>query len=224
MRLVDSSLNVDICLTYDRPTVLVIENKESFMQFSFDIWNQSNGKDGIVILSERDKSVRFDKSVELVINPFGINFNDKKILTKVYSELEELCTESYIEEISFINANIVSLFDMLEQKIDYPIHFSIDTDLKGLFKLQEVKIEESEDGFLDRLISYIKLIHQACNVRMFVFVNLKTFFSNDMIEELYKACVYEEIIVVDVENHDFGKEIEMEKYFIIDEDLCLIEA
>lgn len=224
MRLVYPLLDVELCLSINSPTVLVLEDKAFFLQFVFDLWNHSQGKEGNLLLSEKDKPVKVDKNVEVVINPFAINLNDKKILTKVYSELEELCNESYIEEISAINANIVSLMDMLEQSISYPIKFDIDVELKGLFKLQCVKIEESDDGLLDRLVSYIKLLHQICAIRVFVFVNLKAFLSSDMIAELYKACIYEEVIVIDVESHDYGKEIESEQYFVIDQELCFIEA
>lgn len=223
MRLIDSLVNVDICLSYENPTVLVIEDRGYFSQFIFNLWKQCNGQDGGILLSEVSRSVNLDKSVELIINPFGIKFNDKKILSKVYSELENICNEYYIEELSSINTNIVTLLDLLEKKISYPIHFSLDLDLKGLFKLYDVKIEESEEGLLDNLISYIKLLHQACGVKVVVFVNLKTFLSKDMIKDLYQACFYEEIILIDIETYDFGKEIEAEQYIIIDKDLCFIE-
>ena len=49
MRLVYPLLDVELCLSINSPKVLVLEDKAVFLQFVFDLWNQSQGKDSFVI-------------------------------------------------------------------------------------------------------------------------------------------------------------------------------
>ena len=77
-------------------------------------------------------------------------------------------------------------------------------------------------NFYERIITYIKLMHQICNIELFVFYNLKDYFNSEKIELFYKDCLYEKINIIIIESSKSEK-IKYEKYYILDNDLCIIE-
>ncbi len=224
MRIVHPVSNINLLLNENKPTVLVIENKELFTQFVFDLWAQSNGTLGSSILSNKDESLDFAKTASVIINPFSINYNDKKILSSIHKELQDIGYNFYFKKTQEINSCIIDLLDAIEKHVDYPISFNLDLDLSKLFKIYDVKIEDSNDDFINKIVSYIKLLHRACGIRLVIFVNLKMFLSYNMICALYQECIYEEVTLLDIEGFDFGCSNNGENYVIIDSDLCLIET
>ena len=69
--------------------VLCIENKTMFNEIVSDFLVQINGEDGDFILSEKGKELPIKKTVELVLSPFIMDFNSKKILSSIYGDLKE---------------------------------------------------------------------------------------------------------------------------------------
>ena len=74
---------------------------------------------------------------------------------------------------------------------------------------------------MERLAEYLKLLHQLCKIQVIIFVNLKTYFSQDELEELYKFAFYEKLFLVLIENREKPK-LKEEKVCIIDADGCII--
>ena len=88
-------------------------------------------------------------------------------------------------------------------------------------KLYDIKIQEEME--LNKLIiNYIKLMHQICNVNVFVIVNAKQYFSKNQLQYIYTSIIYENIYFINIEGKFSGKNSD-ERCIIIDEDLCLIE-
>lgn len=224
MRFVCPELDLDFIMDLYSPTILVVENKVCFSQLIQNLWKQYNGEAENIIVSENMALLKLDKQCEVILTPLAIDFNHRKILGRIYDDLDITGKEFYFEQVTRINQEIITLLDSLEQNIDYPITFDLDLDLKGLFKLYHIRIDEAEDDILSLLISYIKLIRRALAIKLIVFSNLKTYFSKSELIELYAACRYEEVVVIDIESFDFGKEIEVEKYIIIDKDQSFIEV
>ena len=223
MRLVYPDFNFEMLLSTEKPTTIVIENQLLFSTFVSDLWNQTNGISGELILSEDENLLSFDKAATAIINPFSVNFSDKKITTAIHKELFNISNDFYLEEMSEINSQIVQLLDSLECKVDYPISFDIDMDFKDILKIYNVKANNDSEDFLDKIVSYIKLLRRICSIRLFIFVNLKAFFTEKQLEALYKECLYEEVFLINIESHDYGKQTQTENYAIIDKDLCTIE-
>jgi len=224
MRFAYPELNLDFEFDENFPTVVVIEDKKLFSQTVFDAWNQLNGYQGNLMLSDNNKLLKFDKQCDVIMNPFAIDFNSKKILSKIYDDLESFGKDTCLEQIIQLNGELVTLLDELSQDANYPITFDLELDLKGLMKLYHVRVDEYDEDVLSLLISYVKLLRRVMSIKTILFVNLKTFFSRNQITELYTACRYEEVAVVDLESFDFGKAFVDEHYIIVDKDLCYIEV
>ena len=223
MRLTYPGLNIEFNLSETEPVVIVLEKPEIFSDFIENIWNQTNGREGCFILGNADKVLCLDKKLALIMNPFAISSNDRKILSKIYTELSIVTTESYYEELAALNTAIINALDKMMEKLPYPLTSKFELDLISLFKTYDIKIEEEDNGLLERVVSYLKLNHQVCGIEVFVFVNLKQYLEKEQLQELYKAAAYEQVYIINIEGRDGKERLKEERCIIIDKDLCIID-
>ena len=78
MKLVNSKIFLEIDIYENKPAVLVLENPEIMTEVVEGLYHQYNGVDGGFVLVENEKICSLEKSAEIIINPFSINFNAKK--------------------------------------------------------------------------------------------------------------------------------------------------
>ncbi len=86
MKIRISNFKNDININDEYIRVLEIEDKALFaniLQSINDLCNKLESKEYIILLEE-DKELDFSKSAYFIIDILNINFNDKKILNKLY--------------------------------------------------------------------------------------------------------------------------------------------
>lgn len=203
--------------------VLCIENKALFNEIVSDFLVQINGEDGDFILSEKGKELPIKKSVELVLSPFMMDFNSKKILSSIYGDLKENAyqqdyyanTVKLLSEISGYISNVVDEYK-------YPLEISEEINIEDVFKLASLKVDNSNSTLVDKIVDYVELVTTVLNVKLVVFVNLKLYIEEEQLGELYKTIMNKKINVLLIENMMISSKIEGEKGIIIDKDLCEI--
>ncbi len=203
--------------------VLCIENKALFNEIVSDFLVQINGEDGDFILSEKGKELPVKKSVELVLSPFMMDFNSKKILSSIYGDLKENAyqqdyyanTVKLLSEISGYISNVVDEYK-------YPLEISEEINIEDVFKLASLKVDNSNSTLVDKIVDYVELVTTVLNVKLVVFVNLKLYIEEEQLGELYKTIMNKKINVLLIENMMISSKIEGEKGIIIDKDLCEI--
>lgn len=89
LKLAYVDLSRPIELDYQKATEWVIESPELFVQYTQMLYQQMEGAEGEFILSENDEILDFSKQAEIILNPFGLDFNDRRIQKKLYSELQK---------------------------------------------------------------------------------------------------------------------------------------
>lgn len=172
-------------------------------------------------MSEKEKVISLEKNVEIIWNPFSVDINNKKILGKLYHELEEISLEDNYDEINELNIKVIQYLDHINMKVPYPIQFQVDLNLLELFKMYGVKVETEGNSVFGNIIEYMKILSTLCSVHIIFFINLKNYLSRDQLNELYKNAFYYKIDLLLIEAHQ-GKPLNYEKNQLIDEDLCLI--
>lgn len=190
--------------------VITIENREYFSAFLQNLYNQSQGSEGDIILSEGEKILSLNKVAEIVWNPFSVDINNKKILGKLFQKLKTVSMEEQYAEICELNAKVVHYLDDLNLKMPYPIQFRLELDVLDLYKIYGVQLDTEEIDMFERLLEYVKVLKSLCGVRLLVFINVKNYLSEMQIKELYKATFYYKINLLLVEAHQ-GKNLECEK-------------
>jgi CRISPR-associated protein Csn2 len=222
MILAYSKYGIAIEIKEDSIVSLIVENPRCFAEIVKDINTQAKGGDGEFLLSERDKAVRIDKNMEVVINPFGIDFNDRKILNRLYDKLKTVSME-FDELLSDVDSAAVSFLDAITEQIPYNnIGFDIHTDIAGFFKLYHVQIDSNSCSNLTELLcEYIKVISSLTGATVLCLIDLKKYFLPSEMKMICKQAYYSKISIIFIQDSEDYK-VENEKIYILDKDLCFI--
>lgn len=221
MRFINQRYGIEFPVQDGRVNVVCIENRQCFSNLLCDLWQQVNGLNGETIISDVNYNMKFNKDIELIFNPFALDCNDKKIISALYKEIKETAEDMLQDHTMIIKTHIIDYLDDLLEKNIYSTTFDTDFDIIGFLKLFDVRIEHSYDTLVDLLICYIKLKNRLCNIRYYIFVNLKQYLSDEDLAYLYEAAEYENINLILLEDSQRGI-ISRENTIIIDNDLCLI--
>ena len=99
MILAHASLDEPIKLTKGIPHILVLEEKKLRVQLIEELKSQIEQGEETFVLSEEDRVLKMDKIAAIILDPFSLDFNQKKIISKIQAALKEIALdESNYEE------------------------------------------------------------------------------------------------------------------------------
>lgn len=206
----------------NRVNVLVVENASALSEIINELYIQSEGGDGDFVIAQKDELFKFSSKVSVVLEPFSVSFNEKKILTALYKEMEKEALEYLYTETCNLNSAVVNYIDLLSSKMPYPIVFNDSMDIQSVLKAVHTELDDGQGSICEKIINYIKVISVLTGIRIVIFLNLKSFISEDELKEIYKCAFYNKIYLLLIENFLHDK-IECEDTLIIDKDLCFIK-
>lgn len=201
----------------------IIEAPRAFSKYVQELFKQINGGEGNFVLSCNEKELDIPKSMDIVVDPFSVNLNDRKIMSKLYSELSQIAHngENYL-----FTQNLFSELQKyclnLEQSSNYVLEMVSEIDITALFKALDIKLEIYSDGFFEKLNQYIKIVAGLMKRRIIVFINLSSYLLKEQLEEIIKNAAYNEINLLLIENQQRNYFLKDTKYIIIDKDECEI--
>lgn len=222
MILAHADINEPICMKEYQVAEWIIESPELFAQYLGELLNQSSGKEGNFVLSDGNKEILLSKSVEIIVDPLSVNINDKKIISKVYSELLEIANdESMFLRTREVIGILQQYFMDLEYNYGTTLMMDDDIELQGLFKILGIKVESENLTLLEKLTQYIALQRNLLNKKLIIFVNLRSYLTTNQLDDLFEYAKYNEINLLLIESfqRDFTKTT---KKYIIDIDQCEI--
>lgn len=200
----------------------IIESPELFAEYVQELYMQCENDEGRFVLSEEENEINLSKVSEIIMNPLGLELNQKKIINKLYSELVKTSmSEVMYEKTAELTRYIANYIMDLEDNADYTVQFSDRLDVSILLKAMDVKYEETEESLLEHLIRYIKLVVSLLNVRLIILVNIRSYLNDTQFDELIQEIKYQEIKVLFIENQGRGC-AEGGMRYIIDKDGCEI--
>ena len=222
MKLIHFNLTSELLGGVTRYTEWIMESPEVFFAYVGELNDQIAGKEGKFVLSENNKELELSKAADLLINPFSTEVNTRKILNKLYLELTERSREEqmYMKTVELFN-QIQEYMLELEQQSSYILDFNRETDVSILLKALSVQYEVKETGYWERLIQYIKIMASAAGIKVFIFVNLRSYLSDAQMEELIKELEYQDVSGLFIENQQRSC-LKGVKWYIIDKDQCEI--
>lgn len=222
MKLVHPDCSMQIIKDNDTVCEWVIESPEFFSKYIQELIRQNEGKEGKFVLSDEKGEVELSHYSEIIFNIISLDINEKKILNKMYAELEEL---AYQEEFFLQTQNMTQKLQAyileLEQATNYILEFKEQPDLTAIFKAAGLKYEIVEEDILERLVRYIKTSINVMKTKLFVFINLRSFLSEAQMEQLIRELSYQEVKVLLIENQAKCC-MEGVRRYIIDKDGCEI--
>lgn len=223
MKLVYTELEQQLVFQENKVNVLVIEQKELFRRMIQELDKQISGEEGGFVLSDNNKTMRIDKEICLILNPFALDINSRKALTGLYNELGKLGLneENYLKTCSLKGQIAEYIYDLLNQ-VDYALKFQDDFNLQSLFKALEVEFEAGEENFLEGLVYFMDVCSKFQKIKILAFVNLKTYLTNDDLQKFYKEAFYRKMHLLLLEN-SIEQELAEEVVCIVDDDLCVVK-
>lgn len=221
MKLVHAKYGLEIDFQEGCPEILILENKLVMRELVGELWGQCSGTDGMFMFSDDKKILKIDKSVEMILNPFAIDFQNKKLMTALFSKMTMIGNEKILEK-NEINSAIINILDDISNSINYAgISYRLEFMWQDLFKMYGIKIEKQGNFLLD-IIEYMKAVSELCGISLLCFVNLKNYINNEELLDLYNAAMYNKVQLLLIESNQTDM-VGAEHVTIIDNDLCLIQ-
>jgi len=155
------------------------------------------------------------------MNPLAVDCNSKKIIGRLYKEVNEKVISDKMIELSELNTHIINFFDNIESELPYNLTYDMNLDLLGLLKLYRFSIDSNPESFLEKLIDYIRVMSSVAGIRIFFFTDLRKWLDEEECRQLYEYVLYNKILLILIENSESTKLLE-EKVLILDKDLCMI--
>lgn len=222
MKLLEREIGLEIELRENEVAVVVLEDITLRLSLIEELYLQLEGKEGNWLLSEKEKTFDLSKHIELILEPFSLQLNSKKLKTKLYQDIKVIADECFALPGLELHSHICTYLERVLEKVPYPMKYKDEWNLLDFLKSYNVELEEAYDDVCEKIFEYIKLMNQVCGINVFVTVNLKQYLTEKQLIELYKFSKYSKIQLVLIEFNMYNKKIEGEKIYILDKDDCII--
>lgn len=223
MRLYNKKYDFEIELEENAINHLIIEAPNCMSEMIQGMLEQTEGADGDFCLMDKDALLPFSKAACVIVNPFALDCNDKKILSKIYKELEDDIRTGHLNELADINAKIVQFLDNIFVSNSNSLVSDSDMLIQGLLKLYNVKVNTLPANLLERIMDYVRTTSEVLGYSFFVFVNVNHYMTIEECSALYEFCMYRKLRVLNISGCDYNVESNHHK-LIFDNAMCLIEV
>ena len=206
----------------NRPITLVVEDKKYFRRIVSAVYEQIQGAEGPITLSEDFKPAELNGNSLLVFDPFSIEPNGRKVQSKISGEIKSLVKSEYGGRFSTIVQELNTLAYDLAQEISLPNTMYEEIDTLEVSKLFRFYLEQP-DEIMERVTEYCKAKVMSEKIKLIIFVNLHCFFDSNELSAIFTQLGYDHIPVLLLENRiQNSDKTELEDIYIIDKDLCEI--
>ena len=200
--------------------ILVVENIELLRTIILQLKFQINNKIGDFILSDNDEILDISKNILLITDVFEISSLSKQLKSKLQQYVEssydndDLYRDVYHKLIEFGNDLINS--------VPYPLCFSQSLTKIDIIKMLDIQLEHNYSSLLEAVIDYIDIFSQIIKTKLFVFVSLRSFLTDEEFNNFMKIMDYKGIRVLLIERYLSLDNVMNNNVHIIDKDLCVI--
>ncbi len=177
---------------------LCIENKSFYQKFVYQLLN-GEGEGNFCLVDDGIMVEDINKYFEIIVNPFSIKLDDKKLVNAFYKELSAQIVaddEVYSEIINKVS-EIQNLLESVESDLDFEIETN--ENIADILKYFNVSIKKEGNTLLDNLYQYIDLYSRWIKGNMLLFFNCLSLLDDNAIKELHKYAKYHNISIFFVE-------------------------
>lgn len=198
---------------------LVIENKKLFFEMVNSASTQINSSHGDFTLSINNKDVEFSKYADLTVEFAPFQVNRKSLITKLYAALEQnaLNAENYSQSTELLSELEGFLFRISEE-LPFDIICS-KLSVGSIIKALSPEIDDRNNSPLEKIFSYMELVRELDRDRLFIMVNMRTYFSDEDMESFIESVSLHDFKVLLLESSSFVP-LKNTKRYTVDNDLC----
>lgn len=208
--------NNDFDVTNNQNYILNIENPNMFRNIISDFQNKNS--ENIYYLKDYQSAGKFDKNILYLSDVSMIEF-DKKLTQAYYDVIQEQFFNSEKRELlNSINCKIMELLNLTSMDTSVALDYSDTIGFKDILTVSKVKIADTAESYLDRIVLYIKLLKDFNDYKILVVPFLDAYLSKEELKILIKELNLLNVSLFIIVNSD--RNIEGFYKYTIDNDLC----
>lgn len=149
----------------------------------------------------------------------GFDINNKKTQSLAVDKLEKICQndEVVLHEIKQANADLYLKIVCLINELNCDFCISGEWNLAKYLKAFNFQADTSNiENCFDKIILYLQIASELFKDCVVCFINLKSYFDDEKIEEIYKFAIYNNVRLFIIESALSNRQIKYEKKLIID--------
>ncbi len=201
------------------PFSLIIENQPLFRRFAEDIHSQLSGSDGDTVLSVDNTPVAMNKYTDILESFAPFDINSKTMLSGISTAIEKVSVDEnhYIE-----TSRLIAETEKYISELSFSLPVTIECrklNIGAIIKAASVAIADDFENVIEKIISYMSLILDLSGKKLFITLNMRSYFSDEEIEGFIGEIKKKQLCVLMLENCARKKINGMEQ-LIIDSDLC----
>lgn len=219
MKLKINGFDNEIIFNDENINILEIKDSKCFTHIIKILNEKINGIESneIFLLDNNENELNMGKEMYMIFDLFNIDYNSKKIISKIYEIISENIKKNQDHE---IENETIKLRNYIIQEInELPFEFVMKRELEisEILKLYNLKIDPiNYASILERAELLIDIISTLQIAKILVLPNLKTYLSEDELVALYKYSLYNNVKLLLIERYN-TKKLEYEKTMLIDE-------
>ncbi len=221
MKFIYPYINETVNFDCDFVNSIIIENKKLFRTLVEDISLQIDGLPGKSILSVDDEPIEMYKAAEIISEFAPFNINKKSILSKINQALEK---EALREDHYMITMDIIGKIEKYIADISFDCPCDIvctKLSAGNIIKAAGVEISDDNEKDIDRIFDYITLVSEFDKSKLFIMINMRSYFDDDEMEQFCATVLEHDIKMLLIDNKE-NRKLSSEKRLLIDDDLCEI--
>ena len=207
-------------------SVLAVEHPATLWKYCTELLAQADGEIGEFCILKNFAEQPFVKLCNVETHVSGLSLNTKKLQTALVKKCVEFSVSPEFEQnLRKISLSLYQFCKSVCQDVGYSIELNEDIDTAGLFKLFSLSLKETFGTLLEKLIEYVNVNTEFLKTKIFIFLFLTKFLSEEDLAKFLEHCRYQGISLILIEE-SFPKFLESSiisyQALIIDWDGCEI--
>lgn len=221
MRLYTGLFQETIEINEGEAVSLVIENPSIFYRLMSSLYEQVNGDEGELVLSQNNSEVKISKSIELITSFIPFDLSEKRIITKICSLLEDEATNDINYAYTMkIMADIEKYVYNLSDELPYKLRYN-GLNIAAIIRMCGVQIEDDSLNPIEKVIYYMDLVRELFGEKLFILSNMRLYFKETDLQAFTDTVNIHKHYTLLIDGVE-GASINGLKKIIVDKDLCVI--
>ncbi len=199
---------------------LVIENKTLWRRLTYSFYTEE--PDELLVFSKNYTPFPFAQKGLYIPSPIHLDFNNKKLLTKINAHMEQTANVDLHAELLRIKGELASFAQQLSESADFQMNYCDDISARDIIKLLGFEIIRGDMDFAEAFVEHIWLLSRYLGVKLFVVSDLHAAFEAQELDLIFETLQLSEVNLLCLESNCPVNLSPREQMHIIDKDLCEI--
>ena len=197
-----------------------IYNKKFFYRFIKDLNLIENGNnlEEITAFNKQNEEITLTNKIEILSNFLEFDLYNKKYSSDFQKYIVKNSEEKNIDKIVKEYSKVYDSISNIVNLIDIPITIKNDFDFESIIKSFKFEVNFF-DNLLNNLIDLLEVKLNLSKEKIYVFINLKSYLSNEDLLELYKYIFAKNINSIFIDTNKYDDLNDNVNKIIIDTDL-----